>query len=309
MKKGLTAVLRKIGLLDRYLHYKQAPYIAQNNQTAQFWAERIQAYLEGEVTQPEFSILQPELVGQKIIWQYWGQGFDTELPELVRYCFDSVDRYKGDYTVIRLTSATIQDYVQLPKFVEDRLSQGDGYTWAIFSDLLRVALLAIYGGAWLDATIYLTGALPDYSLQGDFFMYQRSELEPHRVQQYFRSSYYAYWGWDKSFKVRCLNSYIVAKPNNTMLRTLYTLLLSYWETESEVNDYFFFQVLFNEVLRTSLAVNCPIVSDCIPHLLAVSLCRENAYISTTEALQTTTLHKLNSKGEDLQNFLAFLQSR
>lgn len=81
------------------------------------------------------------------------------MPEIVHICFDSVDRYKGEYKVIRLDDAMISEYIDLPDFVWER-RKNQQFTRTFFSDLLRVALLSTYGGVWLDATILLTGKLP-----------------------------------------------------------------------------------------------------------------------------------------------------
>ena len=37
---------------------------------------------------------------ERIIWQYWGQGYD-DVPEVVRTCLASVDKYAADYTIVR----------------------------------------------------------------------------------------------------------------------------------------------------------------------------------------------------------------
>lgn len=105
---------------------------------------------------------------QKVIWQYWGQGIDKdELPEIIQICFDSVDRNKNDYQVIRLTDITISEYIDLPDFVW-RKREYVQFTRTFFSDLLRVALLSTYGGVWLDATILLTGSIPAVYEKTDF---------------------------------------------------------------------------------------------------------------------------------------------
>lgn len=273
MNSTLKNILSGLGMLDTFLDYKQKPYIALNKQTAELWQRKIAAYQEGRIPQAELNPLKPELVGQPIIWQYWGQGLDDELPELIRYCFASVDKHKGEYRVIRLSDNSLGEYLQLPDIVAERLQQGEGYTRTFFSDLLRVALLATYGGIWLDATIYLSDELPEYVHRGDFFAYQRSEQEPLSVQRDFRSSYYAYWGWQPEFEVRMLNAFLVSKPQSPLALDLYSLLLAYWQEEESVKDYFFFQVLFNLLAKDRHAyIQQEVVSDCLPHLLGLSLC-------------------------------------
>lgn len=309
MNSTLKTVLTGLGLIDTFLDYKQKPYIALNKTTAELWQRKLDAYEQGIISPVVPQALKPELVGKPIIWQYWGQGFEGELPEIVRYCFSSVDRYKGEHTVIRLSDETLKEYLTLPDYVWERLEQGGGYTRTFLSDLLRVALLATYGGVWLDATIYLTGELPDYVYQGDFFAYQRSEREPQSVQRHFRASYYAYWGWQPAFEVRVLNAFLVSKPKAPLALDIYTLLLAYWQEESEVKDYFFFQVLFNRLMQGKYAnKGQELVSDCLPHLLGLSLCDPTSFVSTEEALKQTSVHKLNSKGEDLPKMLDFVRN-
>ena len=80
---------------------RTACIIRQHRKVADFWTPVIESYYNGEI---ERYSLKPkkELATPKVIWQYWGQGLDKDsLPEIVQICFDSVDRNKGDYQVIR----------------------------------------------------------------------------------------------------------------------------------------------------------------------------------------------------------------
>lgn len=309
MNAKLKTILKATGLLNTWLNYKQRPYIQQNEVTAKLWQKKIASYQAGEISPTPLAPKRADLVGRKVIWQYWGQGIDNTLPELIKICFASVDKYKGDYEIIRISNDTISEYIEFPPVVQERLQQGNGYTLTFFSDLLRVALLATYGGVWLDATIYFTGELPKHAIQGDFFIYQRDSNEPISTQQYYRSSYYPYWGWASVFRVRTLNAFIISKPQHPLVWSIYTLLLNYWHTEDKVEDYFFFQVLYNELIEgLHKDDNCPIVSDCLPHLLASSICDPHFYSTTEEVLQMTSVHKLNGKGEDLPKTLNYLKN-
>src|SRR5690606_35132395 len=83
------------GIRERYIFYR-------HYKVASFWRNVIQQYCNNAI---ERYILTPkkEILNNKIIWQYWGQGLnEEELPEVVRICFASVDKNKGDYQVIRL---------------------------------------------------------------------------------------------------------------------------------------------------------------------------------------------------------------
>lgn len=84
------------------------------------------------------------------MWQYWGQGIQSDtLPEVVRLCFASVDKYKGDYQVIRLDDSTIADYLGFPQYFISKFKEGI-ISKTFFSDVLRLALLYCYGGCgWM----------------------------------------------------------------------------------------------------------------------------------------------------------------
>lgn len=232
-----------------------------------------------------------ELPSEKIIWQYWGQGLE-DLPEIVRISFASVDAHKGDYTIIRLTDKTIHEYIEIPPFIWKRISEG-GMTKTFFSDWLRLALLRCYGGVWLDATTLLTAPLPD---RGGFFMYQRMDGVQNR--KFWENTYAYYWNWDKEFKVRCLTSFIWGKQGNRTISVLYDLLTYWWQEHETLPDYFFFQIMFHELVMRYPELNCPIVSDCLPHLLQMKVNHPKMKISFPEIFESTTIHKMTYFSEE-----------
>lgn len=297
-------------LYYQYIKYKQRQAIVDQEKVAQIWRAKIVDYLEGKIEEPRFSAKKPELVGKKIIWQYWGQGLERDsLPEVILPCFESVDKHKGEYEVIRLDNSSIADYIDLPQYVYERLKdEHSGYGYVFLSDLIRLALLVVYGGVWMDATIYMTGPIPSYCFDSEFFMYQRDYQEDKKVKRFWTKSYYAYWGWSKDFKVCQLNAFIVANEvGNKFLTTCLALLLDYWKTDTGTRSYFFFQILLCELTRGKYAIgSCPVVSDVLPHLLSVAIAHPRSYIKASQALKTTTIHKLNSKGVELNSIVNFL---
>ena len=73
---------------------------------------------------------------------------------------------RGGVNILDLKS--IGQYVQLPDFVYEKLKQGK-LQYAHFSDILRNALLAEYGGMWLDATCWTAHPVPDMARESVFF--------------------------------------------------------------------------------------------------------------------------------------------
>lgn len=98
--------------------------IIKQRKAIKFWEPVIDNYLKGRLPKYNFSE-KKQLSSDKIIWQYWGQGFSADkLPTVVKLAFESVDKYKGDYTVIRIDDTSIKNYVDIPNFVYEKLQKG-----------------------------------------------------------------------------------------------------------------------------------------------------------------------------------------
>ncbi len=90
----------------------------------------------------------------KIIWVFWAQG-ESEMPSVVKKCYDSICQNRGEYTVVMLNLQNYGQYVTLPSFIVEKQAKGL-IALAAFSDILRFSLLEKYGGYWMDATIFVT---------------------------------------------------------------------------------------------------------------------------------------------------------
>lgn len=80
----------------------------------------------------------------KTIWSYW----DGSPIKLVHECHQSWKKHLPDWEVRLLTPETLPFYWEPPQFLSSLPVN-------IQSDLIRLALLYIYGGVWLDATVML----------------------------------------------------------------------------------------------------------------------------------------------------------
>lgn len=260
---------------------------------ATYWDEVLEKYANGDIE--IYPLLPKKKIenSEKVIWQYWGQGFTKNaVPEMVQICFDSVDKYKGDYTIIRLCDDNLNEYIEFPKDLWDKYQSGIvGATH--FTDLIRIALLTAYGGVWLDATILLTGTIKDMIGVTDWFLYQR---DPNQEDKKLWGRTYAYYfGWHNDFKVRMLSSIIYSKAGVTVLTDLFQLMLYYWKTENGIKDYFFFQILFTQYMERYSERNCPIVSDCLPNMLQMYITGSYRKYTIPEILEKVSIHKLSYK--------------
>ena len=266
--------------------------LRSHRRTAKLWHRYLDAYAKDQVEMQEIKPKQNVASG-KIIWQYWSQGIVGDvLPEVVQLCFDSVDRFKGDFDVIRLSDDNIQEWIDLPYDIIAKYKSGI-IGKAHFSDIIRLAVLVTYGGLWLDATVLLTGPIPKYITDANWFMYQRSDNQEDKIT--WRRAYAYYFGWHKDFKVRLLNSIIYSNGNNMVINDLFQMLLLFWKREDSIPDYFFFQILFTEYINRYPELNCKVVSDCLPNMLQCYITGSYMKRNIKEILSEISIHKLSYK--------------
>lgn len=85
------------------------------------------------------------------IFVYWGQGFDNA-PDLVQAAYRQLKNVVPEDALVTLSETNIKDYIDIPEVVV-RIRESH---WANYSDYIRMALLAKYGGAWVDATVFVS---------------------------------------------------------------------------------------------------------------------------------------------------------
>lgn len=103
----------------------------------------------------------------KIIWIMWLQGLD-EAPFVVKQCYASWKRLNPGWRVIFLDETNVGDYVD----VDAILHAESQVQVQARSDIIRINLLATYGGVWADATCFcrkpLDTWLADWATSGFF---------------------------------------------------------------------------------------------------------------------------------------------
>lgn len=217
-------------------------------------------FLSGKIEKYVAVAKKPELVGKKIIWQFWQQGLDENTPKLVRTCFDSVEKYRGEYEIIILSKETLNDYIdEFPDFIWEKFGTG-GFVFPKIANLVRLYLLSAYGGVWLDATIYLTAPIDEKILNADFFALQRGETPPSDLKIFTKFDPIGL-SWLSESYVRMQNSFMVAKPHNKIIDDLLSIHFEYWKKEKEIGHYFFFQMMFNRMMQRDewKKLNCEII--------------------------------------------------
>jgi hypothetical protein len=158
----LNSQRHKIGIFSDMINEKKHStiirWLIKNNHNFIFdFIKRLSGSTASQDTIPAF------------IWICWWDGIDT-MPPVVQACFNSVKKYSRLYNVTLITKYNFQNFVSIPHYILKKLHLGI-ITKTHFSDILRMALLAEYGGLWLDATILVTDTIQPLSVP--FFTIKR----------------------------------------------------------------------------------------------------------------------------------------
>jgi len=109
----------------------------------------------------------------RIIWIMWWQGID-EAPDLVKQCYASWKKYNSNWKIIFLDENNLAEYLNLRDIID--INRQD-ITIQKIANLVRMNLLARYGGVWADSTCFCCRPLDDwidgYSSSG-FFAFEPS---------------------------------------------------------------------------------------------------------------------------------------
>lgn len=161
------------------------------------------------------------------IWQIWFQG-ENLAPDIVRLCFKSVDKYANGRKIIRLTEQNIHQYIELPDYILEKYKKGI-ITPVHLSDIIRVCLLAKYGGTWIDATVLLSNFIPASILKAQFFAFHITKEST--------------W-FDCHNYLTAASWFLHSQPNNNLMCSVRNALFNYWKYEESIVDYFLIYFIF-----------------------------------------------------------------
>lgn len=188
----------------------------------------------------------------KIVWTCWLQGMD-DAPYMVKKCIESQKKALTDYEHLVLTLENYHQWVELPEYIEKKFRKGR-IPRALFTDLLRLAVLKKYGGVWLDASVLFTGFENEKLLN----RWNRIEQSEFTIYRYFKRG--------RKETVGLSNWFIAARPNEFVVSTVLDMLLAYWKDYNCTVDYYIMHLFI------SMALNAvPSIEESMP--------RENSYHS------------------------------
>ena len=90
---------------------------------------------------------------RRVVWTYWDS---YEIPDAVLAIVHSWQLYSPTWTIRLLNRYTFKCYLPDLPYLEPSIKYVP-----LFTDVLRLSLLARYGGVWLDATVLITESLDD----------------------------------------------------------------------------------------------------------------------------------------------------
>ena len=167
-------------LLGKFLG--QIPYVIGENNARKICEKRhnvTRGFLEKEfyefIINYEFNTCSQK--NSKIIWTLWMQGYENA-PELVKSTIDSIRKFAelNNFQFILLEENTIEKYIVFPKLIKEKMDLGV-IDYTKISDILRVSLLAKYGGTWVDATIYMKEEFDSSLLLQNYYTIKTGGIE------------------------------------------------------------------------------------------------------------------------------------
>lgn len=160
------------------------------------------------------------------IWFFWYDGRES-YPDVVRLALDSIYKNAGKHEVCELNAENIGNYVDVPEDIMKKVEEGK-ISVTHYSDILRFALLARYGGIWMDSTIYMANAFP-----AEIYLYQTYTMKRRNGNTHYIS------------KGRWTTYFWGSGSDNPFMRYCYDFLIEYWRTFDKLVDYTFLDYLIN----------------------------------------------------------------
>lgn len=231
------------------------------------------------------------------VWQLWLQG-ENNAPDLVRMCLNSVKQHTQGRPYVLLTKENIQEYLDIPDFIIQKYEAGN-FGHAHFSDLVRLMLLCLYGGTWVDATVLLTSPIPDKIEQAPFFVFKSPDFclypnLPHSVSSLrellpLGNPYHCSSSW-----------FIHAARQNPLISKTLVALLAYWKKEDKLLNYFLMHLIITAAVITDaecrhIFETMPSIANHCPHILQNLLGNDYNQLIFDEICTISFAHKLTHR--------------
>lgn len=182
---------------------------------------------------------------EEYIWTAWLQG-EEKAPEVIRMNLASMRRYAGKHPLVVITNSNIDQYLDIPKKIINKYQSGI-ISHAHYTDIIRMMLLAKYGGLWLDASVFLHHPIDEEAFLSPFYSVGFMAK---------KSRYVSNSKW--------LLAVLGGRPGSNYLSVISEMLISYWTDHEAIIDYFVFDYLLAALYQNDSSF-CKIV-DQLPRM-------------------------------------------
>lgn len=156
------------------------------------------------------------------IWTAWLQG-EENAPEVIRITLASIRKHANGHPVIVIGNDNVDQYIVIPQTIRQKHESG-AMSHAHYSDVIRMMILAQYGGLWLDATMLLHEPISEEAFQCPFYSVGFSKTNG---EKYITGN-------------KWLIGVVGGYRNSPYLVTIAKMLSRYWTEHSIAIDYFVF---------------------------------------------------------------------
>ena len=164
---------------------------------------------------------------KKIIFIYWAQKF-INAPTVVKKCLLSWKLKNPTWKIIELDDDNLNEYIN----IEEEISniKNKNITKTSYSDIVRIFLLAKYGGCWCDATTFCNQSLDNW------------------LNKNISSGFFAF---DKPGNNRLLSSwFLYSEENNYIIQKWKEKTILYWKNKNKMHNYYWFHFLFGNLYKS-----------------------------------------------------------
>lgn len=239
---------------------------------------------KGKVWSEKAGVSNSEVSINKTIWILWLQGIE-KAPRLVKRCVESVKKnMPEDYDLVIIDESNIKDYIKLPDFIYEKFIQGK-ISRTHFSDILRIELLYIYGGCWIDATVFCSDKIPKYMVSGSLFLFKGSMISESIIKNS------SWW--------------MMASKGSRIISQTRDYLYHYWQKEELLKNYYLLHIVISKVIEEDSCCRAeynsiPYICNTNPHVLYSQM--EFAYEANKWDIikENSKIHKLSYKKRFLQ---------
>lgn len=206
------------------------------------------------------------------VWWCWLQG-EEKAPELCKACLASLRKNLKGREIVVITNDNYANYVQLPRYVQDKVADGSINPTQL-SDILRLELLIRYGGTWIDSSVLVTDYDKEY-FDKDLFVFKS-------FLNYNDAISFSSW-------------FITSEIGNPILRTTKELIYEHLRRNNEFDRYYTIHIFFT-IARKRYQNQWNAISNIpntVPHILQFELNSSYDCSRFSKICKLSSIHKLN----------------